>query len=185
MPPAALPARPSTVTPEFPGNTCPRGMTGRGQRTGVCVHKRCASRDQIAALCVLRELSKSLLLPRPPSHVCKTQLERENVEPSAWPKLRIDNKGRGLLKELNNLGKKSLEDIAQCLSYNGREYLLAIVLSVIPFLTFWPYLKAFSSPRNLSDTDSHTYATQVPPRSSTPVPSRAVATIHVWPFRFK
>lgn len=79
--------------------------------------------------------------------------------------------------------RKSLEDTAQYLSDNSLEQLLAIAITAVPFLIFWPDLQAFSSPRNLSGNESQIYTDFTAP--STPGPSNMVAMSYSWLLKFK
>lgn len=80
---AALPAWPWTVTPELPNSTM--GWSAEYRRTAICVHKRSATRDQISAPCILTGWPWASHLCCLGLHfiVCKTEIKRENVEPSA------------------------------------------------------------------------------------------------------
>ena len=68
-----------TATPELPGNRCPQGLTSQIQRTIVLVRKRAGPRDQIPL--------PSQTSPRSCLNF-RNKTKMENIEPSAWPKLR-------------------------------------------------------------------------------------------------
>lgn len=82
---AAPPAWPWTVTPELPHSMCPQGLMGRVQRTAICVHKRSALRNQLSAPCTPTGWPRASHLCSLGHHfiVCKMEIKRENVEPSA------------------------------------------------------------------------------------------------------